>query len=396
MLHRFRMNSQVKRYSKSIGETRYGSRRGMSANPEHQLPDLPEGTVTLLFSDIEGSTALLKRLGDGWPDVLHRQRLLLREAIAAGDGVVVDCQGDAMFAAFRSAPSAVAAAAAAQRGHAQEQWPDGTRVRVRMALHTGEPHRTTDGGYTGIDVVRAARLCAAGHGGQVLMTDRRAPSRGRRRSTSGRRRCPTWTARSGSTSWSARPAGGVPAAAAHGGVAAGDDRARRRALRPADRPGLEGVRGSHQQLGRRPARTGDGRRASGKEAQGLTVVSGRPGVLPGHDRTRRQSEAERAARRDDAGRRRGAREGSVGGDCGRGDRPGRARRVGRAAESWRRPGAGQRGPGGDDRLRRAGHRGRHRPGGRRRRRRDDRRQATLPEGAEPDLKDAPAASRRPD
>jgi class 3 adenylate cyclase len=143
----------------------------MSANPEPNLPDLPDGTVTLLFSDIEGSTALLKRLGDGWPDVLHRQRLLLREAIAAGDGVVVDCQGDAMFAAFRSAPAGVAAAAAAQRGHAQEQWPDGTRVRVRMALHTGEPHLTADGGYTGIDVVRAARLCAAGHGGQVLMTD---------------------------------------------------------------------------------------------------------------------------------------------------------------------------------------------------------------------------------
>jgi class 3 adenylate cyclase len=143
----------------------------MSANPEHRPPDLPDGTVTLLFSDIEGSTALLKRLGDGWPDVLQRQRLLLRDAIGAGNGVVVDCQGDAMFAAFRSAPSGVAAAAAAQQGHAQEQWPDGTRVRVRMALHTGEPHLTADGGYTGIDVVRAARLCAAGHGGQVLMTE---------------------------------------------------------------------------------------------------------------------------------------------------------------------------------------------------------------------------------
>jgi len=143
----------------------------MSANPEHQPHNLPDGTVTLLFSDIEGSTALLKRLGDGWPDVLQRQRLLLRDAIGAGNGVVVDCQGDAMFAAFRSAPSAVGAAAAAQQGHAQEQWPDGTRVRVRMALHTGEPHLTADGGYTGIDVVRAARLCAAGHGGQVLMTE---------------------------------------------------------------------------------------------------------------------------------------------------------------------------------------------------------------------------------
>ena len=69
------------------------------------MSELPAGTVTLMFSDIEGSTALLKRLGDGWPNVLKQQRGLLREAVAAGDGVVVDCQGDAMFAAFRSAPS---------------------------------------------------------------------------------------------------------------------------------------------------------------------------------------------------------------------------------------------------------------------------------------------------
>jgi class 3 adenylate cyclase len=135
------------------------------------MTDLPDGTVTLLFSDIEGSTALLKRLGDGWPGVLERQRALLREAIDAGDGVVVDCQGDAMFAAFRSAPAAVQAAIRAQTQMAREAWPDGTAVRIRMALHTGEPHRTEDGGYTGIDVVRAARLCAAGHGGQVLLTE---------------------------------------------------------------------------------------------------------------------------------------------------------------------------------------------------------------------------------
>src|SRR4051812_48666445 len=103
MLHGYLMDSQVKRYSRPLGETRCGSRGGMSANPEHQTAELPDGTVTLLFSDIEGSTALLKRLGDGWPNVLQRQRLLLREAIGAGGGVVVDCQGDAMFAAFRSA-----------------------------------------------------------------------------------------------------------------------------------------------------------------------------------------------------------------------------------------------------------------------------------------------------
>src|SRR5690242_4374171 len=135
------------------------------------MPALPEGTVTMLFSDIEGSTTLLKRLGDGWPDVLKRQRTLLREAVDANDGIVVDCQGDAMFAVFQSASAGVAAALRAQTQMSQEAWPDGTAVRVRMALHTGEPHRTEDGGYTGIDVVKAARLCAAGHGGQVLLSD---------------------------------------------------------------------------------------------------------------------------------------------------------------------------------------------------------------------------------
>jgi class 3 adenylate cyclase len=135
------------------------------------MSDLPAGTVTLLFTDIEGSTALLKRLDDGWPAVLERQRTLLREAIDEAGGLVVDCQGDAMFAVFRSARAGVAAAAAAQTLIADEAWPGGTAVRVRMALHSGEPHRTEDVGYTGIDVVRGARLCAAAHGGQVLLTE---------------------------------------------------------------------------------------------------------------------------------------------------------------------------------------------------------------------------------
>ena len=135
------------------------------------MPELPDGTVTLLFSDIEASTALVKRLGDGWPAVLERTRALLRGAVDAERGVVVDCQGDAMFAAFGSATAGVAAAISAQTALASERWPDGTTVRVRMALHTGEPTRTAGEGYTGIDVVRAARLCAAGHGGQVLLTE---------------------------------------------------------------------------------------------------------------------------------------------------------------------------------------------------------------------------------
>jgi class 3 adenylate cyclase len=136
------------------------------------MRELPVGNVTLLFSDIEGSTGLLKRLGDGWPGVLERQRALLRDAVQGVEGVVVDCHGDAMFAVFGSARAGVDAAIDVQTGLAQEAWPNGAAVRVRMALHTGEPQLTDDGaGYVGIDVVRAARLCAAGHGGQVLLTE---------------------------------------------------------------------------------------------------------------------------------------------------------------------------------------------------------------------------------
>lgn len=137
-----------------------------------RMPELPVGNVTLLFSDIEGSTVLLRRLGDGWPGVLERQRTVMRDAVQAGEGVVVDCQGDAMFAAFGSARAGVDAAIEVQTGLAREPWPDGAAVRVRIALHTGEPQLAEDGtGYVGIDVVRAARLCAAGHGGQVLLTE---------------------------------------------------------------------------------------------------------------------------------------------------------------------------------------------------------------------------------
>ena len=135
------------------------------------MAELPDGTVTLLFSDMEGSTALVKRLGSDWPALVARHRELLRVAVEAEGGVVVDCQGDAMFAAFRSAAAAVRAAVRAQEHMAREEWPQDAQVRLRMGLHTGEPDRTEDGAYAGIDVVHAARLCGAGHGGQVLLTE---------------------------------------------------------------------------------------------------------------------------------------------------------------------------------------------------------------------------------
>ena len=125
--------------------------------------ELPTGTVTFLFTDIEGSTRLLQELGDGYAEVLAEHRRALRDAWQRHDGVEVDTQGDAFFVAFARASDAVAAAADAQHALA-----DGA-VRVRMGLHTGEPLRANEG-YVGFDVHRAARIAAAGHGGQVLLS----------------------------------------------------------------------------------------------------------------------------------------------------------------------------------------------------------------------------------
>ena len=134
------------------------------------MPSLPSGTVTFVFSDIEGSTGLLKRLGDRYEEVLADHRRLMRDSFAAHGGVEIDTQGDAFFFAFPRARDAVAAAVAAQRAHAEHDWPEGGAVRVRMGLHTGEPAVGSEG-YLGLDVVRAARLCTAGAGGHVLLSD---------------------------------------------------------------------------------------------------------------------------------------------------------------------------------------------------------------------------------
>jgi class 3 adenylate cyclase len=131
---------------------------------------LPSGTVTFVFSDIEGSTALLKRLGDGYEGVLSQHRRLMRDVFGERGGVEIDTQGDAFFFAFPRARDAVAAAIDAQRAHAEHTWPDGCEVRVRMGLHTGEPAVGSEG-YLGLDVVRAARLCTAGRGGHVLLSE---------------------------------------------------------------------------------------------------------------------------------------------------------------------------------------------------------------------------------
>ena len=129
----------------------------------------PGGTVTFVFTDIEGSTDLLKQLGDRYADALAAHRRIIREAFAERGGQEVDTQGDALFFAFERAREAVAAAVAAQRALSEHDWPDGKELRVRMSLHTGEPV-VGEEGYVGLDVHRAARICAAGHGGQVLLS----------------------------------------------------------------------------------------------------------------------------------------------------------------------------------------------------------------------------------
>ena len=133
------------------------------------MRELPSGTITLLFTDIEGSTHLLQQLGECYADMLATCRQLLRSAFQQWNGHEVDTQGDAFFVAFARASDAIAAAVAGQRALASHSWPEGTTVRVRMGMQTGEPHLASEG-YVGLDVHRAARIMSAGHGGQVLLS----------------------------------------------------------------------------------------------------------------------------------------------------------------------------------------------------------------------------------
>src|SRR5437588_9308947 len=133
------------------------------------MRELPTGTVTLLFTDIEGSTRLLQQLGNHYDGVLTECRQLLRAAFHQWKGHEVDTQGDAFFVAFPRATDAIWAAVDMQRALATHVWPEGVTVRVRMGLHTGEPQLSTEN-YVGLDVHRAARIMSAGHGGQVMLS----------------------------------------------------------------------------------------------------------------------------------------------------------------------------------------------------------------------------------
>jgi predicted ATPase/class 3 adenylate cyclase len=131
---------------------------------------LPSGTITFVFTDIEGSTRLVEELGPGWADVLSKHRQMLRRAFRRHDGIEMGTEGDSFFVVFPLAPAAVAAVVEAQRGLASARWPADGEVRVRIGLHSGQA-RVVGSDYVGIDVHRAARIGAAAHGGQIVISE---------------------------------------------------------------------------------------------------------------------------------------------------------------------------------------------------------------------------------
>jgi predicted ATPase/class 3 adenylate cyclase len=140
------------------------------ATPSPRSGSRPTGTVTFLFTDIEGSTKLLQRVGDAWDAVLAEHHRLLRSTLLTDGGFESATAGDGFLVIYPTATAAVEAAAAAQRALAAAQWSPGVELRVRMGLHSGEG-RQSGGEYIGLDVHRAARIAAAAHGGQVLVSD---------------------------------------------------------------------------------------------------------------------------------------------------------------------------------------------------------------------------------
>ncbi len=131
---------------------------------------LPTGFVTLMMSDIEASTTLLDRLGDGYRDLLNDVRGMLRSAVSRADGREIDARADEFFAVFERAADAVQAAATIQRAFGRKSWPDDLPVRVRIGIHSGRP-TLTDIGYIGLAVHTVARVCSAAHGGQIVISD---------------------------------------------------------------------------------------------------------------------------------------------------------------------------------------------------------------------------------
>jgi class 3 adenylate cyclase len=162
---RDRARSRLLRAAKKHGIMPIGF---ISAQLEPQRK-LPRGNVTFLLTDLEGSTELLARLEDRYAPVLADVRRLTRAAVRQASGCEVSARGDDFFAVFERSPAALEAALATQRAMRARAWPDGNDVRLRIGLHRGRP-ALTDTGYVGLSVHAAARICFAGHGGQIVMS----------------------------------------------------------------------------------------------------------------------------------------------------------------------------------------------------------------------------------
>jgi class 3 adenylate cyclase len=142
---------------------------GQVAARSGEVHDLPTGRVTFLLADIEGSTLLVGRLGDRYAELLAQVRRIIRRIVRQRSGFEVDVRADEFFAVFASPVDALASAVAVQRGFGSQAWIDGLDVRVRIGLHSGEP-TLTETGYVGLAVHTAARICSAGHGGQIVQS----------------------------------------------------------------------------------------------------------------------------------------------------------------------------------------------------------------------------------
>lgn len=151
------------------GQLRKERRQGQIEANAARIARLPAGIVTFLLADVEGSTALARKLGDDWPVLLQALWQLIRRSFRPSSGAEIDIRGDEYFAVFRRPTDAVQAAIRAQLAIARHTWPAGAQVKVRMGLHTGRP-TIADAAYVGITVHTVARVCSAGHGGQVLLS----------------------------------------------------------------------------------------------------------------------------------------------------------------------------------------------------------------------------------
>lgn len=151
------------------GQLRKERRQGRIDASAARIARLPTGIVTFLLGDVEGSTALARRLGDDWPALLQALWQVIRRNLRVSGGEEVDIRGDEYFAVFRRAGNAVQGAVRAQLAIARHAWPGAERLKVRIGLHTGRP-TIADAAYVGITVHTVARVCSAGHGGQVLLS----------------------------------------------------------------------------------------------------------------------------------------------------------------------------------------------------------------------------------